>query len=136
MKIRPFRFSLGFGAGLLLAALLLAAFVWLAVLPPADSRGPRYVLWKLGLAQFDEHVVYLAMVQDTDRDSLVLGLSELELTKRFVTVRSPQRGLSSEQAYYTKTYFPSSEVRWLGESQWMVVLREGRVASLHIMKGG
>lgn len=131
MKHRPF-----FGLSILvLGTVVCLVACWYFSFDDEDARGPRYVLWKLGLAPFHASVVYPAMVQDKGRDQLVVGLSEAELTERFTDVRSSWLELNESQRYYTEEQFQGRDIRWLGESSWLVEIEAKRVVSLHLVKG-
>jgi hypothetical protein len=75
------------------------------------------------------------MVQDLARDSLVLGLTEAELAKRFPDVLPSRSTFTQEQLYYTEAHYSGQEVRWLGDSPWLVRLEHGRVVALYLVKG-
>jgi hypothetical protein len=114
-------------------ALALAA--WSSLPDREDHRGPRYVLWKHGLLPFDPTVVYPAMVGDVDRDRLVVGLTMDELRSRFGVLRSRAESTVEYQRHYADHFFVDQQVVWLGDSAWLLVMSNGRAASLHLMKG-
>jgi hypothetical protein len=118
-----------------LAAIFLTAGAWFVTSNRENSDGPRYVLWKSGVLPFDASVVYPAMVGDRQRERLVVGLSVQELERKFGRLRTRSESTPEYQKYYSERFFLDKQILWLGESQWLVVLRDGRVEALHLMKG-
>jgi hypothetical protein len=110
---------------------------WSLLFPgPNDLKCPRYVLWKWHLYPFDPDVVYGSMVLEKyfDADRLVVGLTLGELESRFGRLRT-RADCTESQRYYSEHEFLGREIRWLGDSQWLVVIESGRVKELHLEKG-
>lgn len=84
---------------------------------------------------FDASVVYPAMVGDRQREHLVVGLSVQELERKFGRLRVRSEATPEYQKYYSERFFPDQQILWLGESPWLVVLHNGRVEALYLMKG-
>jgi hypothetical protein len=119
------------------AAVAAAAFALLSgiVVMQGDAGESRYLLWRAGLFPFDAKVVYAQMVSDPKRDALVVGLTVDELKERFGEVRTRQEATAEYQRYYSDRILLDEEIRWLGDSAWLVVLKNGRVTELRLMKG-
>ncbi|HLX60911.1 MAG TPA: hypothetical protein VKX17_06475 [Planctomycetota bacterium] len=129
MKLIPKRLLLSC-LGLLLVPLLTFA-AWTSF--PADNHhGPRYVLWKLGLYAFNPRTVYGCMVADANRDSLVLGLTVEQLEQRFGLLRTKETANDFQRSYQRDL---PDDIRWLGDSNWVVIFSNGKVAKLDLMKG-
>ena len=110
---------------------ILAAFVM--SYPDNHAQGPRYALWKRGVLPLDSAAVFEAMVGDRERERLVVGLTVAEVQRKFGALRT-----SSDATPYQRTYhgsFEGKEVRWLGDSAWLVVFENGRATALRLMKG-
>ena len=125
------------GLGVVLAAValcLLVAGAWSIVHPgPHDAKCLPYVLWKWRVWRFDADAVYGSMLGDTNRDRLVLGLSVPELVSRFGRLRT-RADCTDAQRYHGEHELLAREIRWPGDSEGLVVLEDGRVTSLHLMK--
>jgi hypothetical protein len=117
-----------------LAVIVFVTCTWFLLCPAkADANGPRYVFWKWGLYPFDPQVVYGSMVADKDRESIVIGRTVEDLERRFGLLRTA--GNANEyQRYYSDRAPRGSEVRWLGDSPWLVELDEGRAVQLRLIK--
>jgi len=120
----------------LVAALPATLGLWVALAPGSDNvHGPRYVLWKAGLLSFNADVVYQAMVADHDREALVLGLSVGELQERFDHLRARAGATADYQQQFSDRLYLDHDILWLGDSPWLVILKNGRAAELLVMKG-
>lgn len=109
--------------------------LWFAVChDKSDSKGPRYIMWKVGLWPFDPEVVYRSMVTDRNRDALVIGLTAKELEIKFGLLRNRQTA-TKYQRFYSDQYPKEQEIAWLGDSAWMVIFENGRVIVLCLEKG-
>jgi len=121
-----------------IAAVLMAGTaiaVWFGITERNDPRGPRYILWKYGIFSFDPTVTYQAMVGDSESEKLVIGLTVPELKRRFGNLRTRAESTAGYQKYYSDRFFLDQEILWLGDSAWLVVVKDGRVQQLRLMKG-
>jgi hypothetical protein len=107
--------------------------VWQLLIPgPDHHRCPRYVLWKHGLYPLNTNVVYQCLTPDPDRDSVVAGLTVSQLEQRFKHLRTRETA-NEYQRYYNPELPP--DVRWLGDSPWVVIFTNGTASELRLMKG-
>jgi hypothetical protein len=112
-----------------------AIAAWFGITDRNDPKGPRYILWKYGIFSFDPTVTYQAMVGDREREKLAVGLTVPELKHRFGNLRTRAESTADYQKYYSDRFFLDQEILWLGDSAWLVVVKDGRVQQLHLMKG-
>ena len=104
-----------------------------------------YLLWKHLGVEVDEHVRYAGLWHDGNLDRLVRGKDLAELQRLFpeLKVGSP---LTIEQFAYARSKWsywkyaapdPGAhrELYWLGDTTWMVELRNGLAVDLHYCKG-
>lgn len=73
------------------------------------------------------------MIGDRSYEELVTSLSVNELEKKFFLLRTVQNA-TLEQDYYAES-LGDLDVRWLGDSHWLVVFENGRATELRLMKG-
>jgi hypothetical protein len=116
--------------GLVLAVPL----IWWACYPDADDpKNPHYVAWKWHLLPMDAHRTLSTMTHD-NAFPLVIGLTRDQLVKRFSFVRT-----KSEVRPYLIDYCaasrPSADVLFLNDSDWMVVMKDGKASDLVLCKG-
>lgn len=121
---------------LLALVLILAAWIALFSTPGlrTDPRSPRYLLWKHGLLPIQPQTAYIAMGLDIHRDSLVMGLTAMQLQKKFGRIRRPGNLLQYQQPYL-RVLPLGTDCAWLGDSHYVVEFRNGRVVALHHFKG-
>jgi hypothetical protein len=119
-----------FVIGILLSLLLL--FVAWSVVLRDSHHGPQYVLWKYGFYPFDPDVAYRSMVVDTDRNSLVAGLTASQLDRRFGKVRTKLTATDYQRHYNSQL---PENILWLGDSQWAVIMKEGKGFTVELCKG-
>jgi hypothetical protein len=109
-----------------------ATTAWLA--EPDNSRHSlRYQLWKRGHYPFREGFKG-AFMADAHRDAIVLGRSRAELERTF----SPLTEGKKNERYWGEVYAsfrPGDNFVWLWNSNWLVVLRDGRAIYLQYIKG-
>jgi hypothetical protein len=106
--------------------------VWWALIPGPDNQHcPRYVLWKYGIYPLDTNVVYECLILDTNRNSLVVGLTESQLQRRFKHLRTRETA-DDRQRFYNPDLPP--DVRWLSDSSWVVLFTNGVASELRLIK--
>jgi hypothetical protein len=132
-----------FALGILLS---LAAFLcWVTAYPEDyDPKNIDYVLWKHGLNQNMnlDHAVG-GMTHDTWAVRLVSGLTVDQLKSRFGFVRTLSEARPYDQLCYTQggaigeagVRADGKEVRFLRNSDWMVILDQGKAVDLILCKG-
>jgi hypothetical protein len=102
---------------------------------PGDRKDLRYQAWKLGIYQMDLDKATDTMVGDIYPDRLVIGKTEAEIAKRFGYVTA----LESASEYVRYCYFNSpyygKHVLILRQSNWMVLMKDGRAVDLILVKG-
>ena len=108
-----------------------------------DPKNIDYVLWKHGLNQnmnLDNAIG--AMTHDTWAVRLVQGKSVEELKHRFGFLRALKEARPYDQLCYTngsvgERGIPATgkEVVFLRDSDWMVILEQGKAADLVLCKG-
>ena len=111
--------------------------LWTATYPDRDDpKNIHYLLWKWGLAPMDRDFALGVMTHDA-AGPLVVGKSEKELGKRFGFLLT----LDQTNSYNRFCYFNSPSpgigktVKFLRNSNWMVVFENGKATNLVLMKG-
>ena len=119
---------------------------WVKLYPQDyDPRNIEYVLWKHGLNQNMnlDHALG-GMTHDTWAVRLVQGKTkEQQLTERFGTIRSYEQARPYDQycANFPETvgelgvHAKGKEVVMLRDSDWLVILNEGKAVDLVLCKG-
>ena len=124
------------GIGVVASAIVLTLAGWLSLYPGrTDPKSMSYVLWKHELYKLDVPDAAAAMIGDPHREALVLGKSQKELERRFGHLLSlsevPPR---LKGCYHEYGEEPGTEVRFIAESDWMVVFSKDRAAKLVLLK--
>lgn len=130
MRIRK---QFAFFITVLISATLAFWLWWVCANKTGEFHEVQYLLWRNGVFRFDPTVVYYGMIGDKNREDLVVGLSVSELESKFKLLR-PVDDATSEQEYYSKQ-LEGQDVRWLGDSHWLVIFKNGRATELRLMKG-
>jgi hypothetical protein len=109
-----------------------------------DPKNIEYVLWKHGLSQNMnlDHALG-AMTHDTWAVKLVVGKTREELTERFGTIRTYNQARQYDQycADLPETvgelgvHSKGKEVVMLRDSDWLVILDNGKAVDLVLCKG-
>lgn len=132
-----------FALGVLLS---LASFLfWVTAYPEDyDPKNIDYVLWKHGLNENMnlDHAVG-GMTHDTWAVRLVSGLTVDQLRSRFGFVRTLKEARPYDQLCYTQpsaigqngVHVESKDVLFLRNSDWMVILDQGKAVGLVLCKG-
>ena len=135
MKIKQ-RLSLG---RLILAGVsvvLLGLVFWQALYHgPDEPKDLRYQAWKLGLYSMDLDKATSTMVGDIYPDRLVMGRTEAELAKRFGYVTGVENASEYVRYCYFNSPYYGKEALILRHSNWMVLMKNGRVLRLILVKG-
>ncbi|SRR6266571_3068984 len=130
------------GLGILLSY---AYFIhWVKAYPADyDPKNVDYVLWKHGLNQnmnLDNAIA--AMTHDTWAVRQVEGKSKEELKNRFGFIRTLKEARPYDQVCYTNGSFgergiaaAGRDVVFLRDSDWMVILDNGKAVDLVLCKG-
>ena len=102
---------------------------------PGDRKDLRYQMWKLGLYPMDLDQATSTMVGDIFPDRLVVGKTREELVRKFGYVTSLENSSDYiRYCYFNSPYF-GTPVLILRRSNWMVLMKDGRAASLILVKG-
>ena len=110
--------------------------VWWATYPgPDDPKGFIYIGWRLGLPTMDQDRALETMVGDIHRDDLVIGKTRDELINKFGYVTTIDRASGYVKYCYTNSPYSGKQVLILRNSNWMVVMKNDRVADLVLAKG-
>ena len=125
--------SIALAAGVALIACVFS--IWFYLYPAPSGRCPQYVLWKLGLSQINTKVLFYSMADDPRREQLVLGHTIAELEGRFGRLRTRDEATTEYQKCYSDVLFLDKDIRWLGDSPWLVIFKHVRATELHFMKG-
>jgi hypothetical protein len=120
----------------ILSILALYLVVWeLLYHGPAEPKDLRYMGWKLGIYPMDPGDALETMVGDTYPDKLVVGKTEAELRKKFGFVTPLERASEYVKYCYNNSDRRGQEVFMLRNSNWMVVIKNGRAQELVLVKG-
>ena len=122
---------------ILLFALLVACIGgWVLMYPSSsDPKNIKYVLWKAGLYRVNLDVATTAMVGDPSRDKLVVGKTKAQLRDRFGSLLSPAEASPYLRGCYQNSSWKDSEVLFIGQSSWMIVIDGDKATNLVLIKG-
>lgn len=114
-------------------ALLLG--VWEATYPDAyDPKNPHYVAWKWHILPMNPRRALSTMTHDAYSQRLVVGKSSDELVERFGFVKTVSQ-VSPYLREYCAASRPDTDVLFLNNSDYMVVMQNGRAIELVLCKG-
>jgi hypothetical protein len=99
-----------------------------------DPRDLRYQGWKLGLYPLRIDAALNVMINDSHRDSLVVGKTSEELDRRFGSV-SPVPGNTYVKNCYENSPYRGTSVLFIRNSNWMVLMKDGVADGLVLAKG-
>jgi hypothetical protein len=117
---------------------LLFIFVlgWIEEYPsPADPKNIRYVLWKAGLKVENLDKATAAMVGDTHRDRVVVGLTKGQLREKFEYLLAPSEAGPYLRGAHELPDWKDKDVLFIRESPWMVVFERDTAVDLVLVKG-
>ena len=117
-----------------LCGIVLAVIVFLRP-DPIEETSVRYWAWKHGLVTMDLDRALDEMVNDTGRDSLVLGKTKQELDAKFGFTIQVEQASPYVQYCYKNSQYTKSHVVMLRHSNWMVLMRDGIAAELLRVSG-
>jgi hypothetical protein len=110
------------------------AWVCLGATSPDDSHHSfQYGRWKGGRIPFREGFKR-AFMADPDNGSIVLGRTRAELARVFPPLTEGKKNEKYWGEVYTQ-FRSGDEIVWPWDSNWLVVLRDGRAIYLHYLKG-
>ncbi len=109
----------------------IVALILLLVVGTSDNRytNARYILWKSGLAptQYDVGLHY--MVQDVGFRASLTGKTLPDVSRLFPILIPPS------QTRLSRPEMTDINTRWIGNSQWAIRLRDGRIVDVDLYKG-
>lgn len=144
LYVRRITFALFFVAvGVILSTGLVVG--WMQTYPDqSDPKNIYYVLWKHGWnSNMNLESALAAMTHDTWPVRRVQGLSQEQLKARFGFIRTLDEAAPYLRACYStpdsagreETHGNKTDVVFLRDSPWMVVLKNGRAVDLILCKG-
>ena len=99
-----------------------------------DGKGLHYVLWKHHLASMDLDRASAIVINDPERNAMMLGKTQQELTHRFGYLKSP-----AEVRPYLRDYCwaarPGSDVMFLRNEDLMIVFTNGQASEIVTCQG-
>jgi hypothetical protein len=102
---------------------------------PSEATSVRYWAWKRGLAKMDADRALAEMVNDPNRDGIVVGKTEPELVSKFGFTVPVEQASSYVQYCYKNSPYTTSHVFMLRHSNWMVLMRDNKAAALLLVSG-
>lgn len=102
---------------------------------PVEKKDLRYQAWKHGLYPFKVESALETMVADPDRNNLVVGRTAQQLREKFGYLRTIEQATPYEKYCYENSPYRAKAVLFLRNSNWMVLMENGRVADLILVKG-
>ena len=119
----------------ILVLIIVVLGLWQATYPDRyDHKGIHCVLWKHHLASMDLDRASSIILNDPDRDAMILGRTPQELAHRFGYLKS-----TSEVRPYLRDYCgaarPGSDVLFLRNEDLMIVFANGRATETVTCKG-
>jgi hypothetical protein len=97
---------------------------------PVDRVNFRYIAWKHGLYRMPLDEALDGMVEDPNRDSLVIGKTEAELDAKFGFITSVSEASSYVNYCYFNSEYHNTDAVILRRSNWMVLMHNGRAKQL------
>ena len=107
-----------------------ALVVFLRMPDPEQATSARYWAWKHGLAKMDADRALDEMVNDPNRNSVVVGKTEPQLVAKFGFILPVEHASSYVQGCYKDSPYTTSRVFMLRHSNWMVLMRDNKAAEL------
>jgi hypothetical protein len=99
-----------------------------------DPKNIHYVAWKYNLSPMDPMRALATMTHDRWPDRLVLGKSPEGLAERFGFTRTTAQ-VSPYLRDYCAAARPRADVLFLNNSDYMVVMKNGKAVELVLCKG-
>ena len=94
-----------------------------------------YVFWKAGLYRLNLDEALGTMVGDPQRDRLILGRTKTQLRDKFGVLLTPEEAPAYLRGCYEASSWKGKDVRFVGDSLWMVVFDQDKATELVLMKG-
>ena len=101
---------------------------------PYEHKDLRDQSWKLGVYPLKIDGALETMVVDPHRDTLVLGKTKEQLESKFGYVSSIGNNSYVSHCYNNSSYRGTSALI-IRDSNWMVVMKDGRAVKLVLAKG-
>jgi len=122
--------------GLVILFVIVVFGAWWAIYPGPDPKGFEYIGWRLGLPTLRTDEALGVMVGDHHGRNLVIGKTQGELLKRFGYLLTLDQANSYYRRYCVNPAdYVGKEVFMLRQSNWMVVMQNGRAVDLVLLKG-
>jgi len=123
--------------GISVAALIGFFAIWYGTFPdPGDSKSLMYKLWKAGLYHLDNGHASMGMIQDPNRESIVLGKTETELTARFGRLATADEVMPGLGDYAREREKSGQRVRYIRGTAWLIVFgKNDKAVELRLVKG-
>jgi hypothetical protein len=123
-------------SAVLTIGVVLFLVVWILMYPSAsDSRNVRYVLWKIDLIEAHPDVVAAGMIADRNREALVVGMTRVQIQKRFRALLPLARVSPYLRGCYEKSPWHGRDVGFIDQSPLMVVFEADQAVALVLCKG-
>ena len=120
----------------IVGALILSVGVWESQYHNADEKDLRYIGWKLDIFPMNPDSALGTMVGDGHSADLVLGKTEAALIKKFGYVTPLSQADNNYYGFcYRTSGRPSQPALRLRNSNWMVLMKDGRAKNLVLLKG-
>lgn len=116
-------------------AVVIAIIAWMVVYHPSDPKSLQYLLWKRNFGWMRPSDIYGAMIGDENRDNLVVGLSISEIESRFGRLQFPPDLNAYQKSFAERGPYKGEDIAFLQNSNWVIVLKDGRVTELVLVKG-
>jgi hypothetical protein len=122
------------GVSLVTFALFLAA--WMVTYPDKyDRRNLHYVLWKHGIMSMNLDDAVETMVVDPDRDRMVIGMTEAQLSARYGYLLTVSQSSAYRQGEYWYSGYKGRKGYYLRKSMIFVVFDGDKAVDTVLMKG-
>jgi hypothetical protein len=115
--------------------LLLAALLLNEVIHSSDPRSIRYQLWKAGWVEMDRNNAIVAFYLDASRESVVLGKSEAELSRRFGPLARPDELMPYYRDFAHDPRWNGKKVRYIKGTAWLIAFQNDKAVDLLLVKG-
>jgi hypothetical protein len=122
---------------LIAVAVIVAAlyvFLFHIDLPPSDHNSIPYILWRHGYSTMNEKHAVEVMLEDQNRNDLVVGKTQSELAQRF-TLITPAQALPYYRRCYEASAWKGHKALFIKSTPWLIVFNDDKAVELLLVKG-
>ena len=111
----------------------IGCLVWVAGSIDSHHTNLKYLLWKAGFNRSDPSIALHFMNVDSDFRQSLEGKTKEEVQEWFPNLVPPEKGNAQQKLHIS--FLKGMDFLWIGDSQWGIEFRDGRVKDFHLPKG-